>query len=83
MDKLEQIKTMSLRDFIHQEMTKLHDEAIDILNSPSIDTFNAGTKALENVNKLIVFQEIAYRLEYGFITEIGNRSLKEHLEEPM
>ncbi len=36
-------------------------------------------EAMEATAKLIALQKIAYRLEYGFITEIGNLSLKRHL----
>jgi hypothetical protein len=71
MEELKQIKTMSLRDYIDKEITKLHQETIEELSRP-----------MNKTSRLVALQEIAYRLEYGFITEIGTKSLKEHLAKP-
>lgn len=82
MNELKQIETMSLRDFIHQETTRLHHECDKIFAMSPAKILDSVTALHGNITKLVILQEIAYRLEYEFITEIGNTSLKEHLVEP-
>ena len=82
MDELKQIETMSLRDFIHREMTKLCQTSEEIFTLNVEEILNRITELHSVLSQLEMLQEIAYRLEYGFITEIGNTSLKEHLVKP-
>lgn len=73
--ELTQIKTLSLRDYLDEEITKLHQECMELFDG-EIDNLS-GIQS--NCARLVALQEITYRLEYGFITEIGNKSLKHHL----
>ena len=83
MEKLKQIETMTLRDFIHQEMTKLHTEVLEFFQDDLEEILSNMIEIMHKNSQLIILQEIAYRLEFGFITEIGTKSLKEHLAEPI
>jgi len=83
MEKLEQIKTLTLRDYIHEKMTKLHNEGLELLGKDSEDLDKNFLQIVNNNCQLIALQDIAYRLEFGFIVEIGNKSLKEHLAKPI
>ena len=73
--ELTQIETLSLRDYIDKEMTKLHQETMELYK----DAMNNVIEIMEHQCQLIALQEIAYRLEYGFIIEIGKTDLKHHL----
>ena len=83
MDELKQIETMTLRNYIDQEMTKLRTETLDGLSMPMEQVMENMTEIMNKTARLIALQEIAYRLEYGFIVEMGNTSLKKHLTEPI
>ena len=78
-NELVQTETLTLRDYIDQEMTKLHTETLNGLSMPTEQVMKNMTKIMNKTARLIALQEIAYRLEYGFITEIGKTSLKHHL----
>lgn len=82
MSELKQIKTTTLRDYIHEEMAELHSDVGCELNKSPITVMNNLTDIMHKTSMLIALQEIAYRLEYGYIIEIGNTSLKEHLTKP-
>ena len=77
--ELTQIETLSLRDYIDKEMTKLHQEELGLFEGNTEDVMSRLTDIMSNNSQLIALQEIAYRLEYGFIVEIGNTDLKHHL----
>lgn len=79
MEELKQIETLTLRDFIHQEITKHHQKALEMLGANTEQVMESLPEIISKTSELIILQEIAYRLEYGFITEIGDRDLKEHL----
>lgn len=79
MNELKQIETMSLRDYIDKEMTRLHQEVLEIGRRNEGCTIEYLESLLDRTCKLEALQEIAYRLEYGFITKIGSKSLKGHL----
>jgi len=76
--ELTQIETLSLRDYIDKKMTTLQQECTELFE----DAVNNLSEIMSHAAQLIVLQEIAYRLEYGFITEIGNTDLKHHLTKP-
>jgi len=76
---LTQIETLSLTDYIDNEMTKLYQECQDLFQGNTEEVLSRMTEIMERNYQLIALQEIAYRLEYGFITEIGKTSLKHHL----
>jgi len=77
MDKLVQIETLTLRDYINKEMAKLRKHCLGLFR---VDNSEENlTKIMCENARMIALQEIAYRLEYGFITEIGKTSLKHHL----
>jgi len=63
-------------------MTKLHQETVDELSMHTEHVIENMFETMSKTSRLVALQEIAYRLEYGFITEIGTKSLKEHLAEP-
>jgi len=73
--ELLQIETLTLKDYIDKQMTKLHRETLELYK----DAMNNMIEIMEHQCQLIALQEIAYRLEYGFIVEIGSASLKHHL----
>ena len=77
MEQIEQIKTMTLRDYLSDEMSKLNSEAAAMFQTRPIDIKLLGVTA-----RLCALQEIIYRLEYGFIEEIGSKDLKEWLAKP-
>jgi len=77
--ELTQIETLSLKDYINKEMAKLNQECQELFGDDSKCTMNNMVEIATNIAKLVSLQEIAYRLEYGFITEIGKTSLKHHL----
>ena len=77
--ELPQIETLSLRDYIDKEMTKLHQETLSELSKPTEQVIENMTETMNKTSHLVALQDIAYRLEYGFITEIGKTSLKHHL----
>ncbi len=79
--ELIQIETLSLRDYIDQEMTKMRTEVLNELSKPIEQAMESLTETMSKTSRLIALQDIAYRLEYGFITEIGKTSLKHHLTE--
>lgn len=78
--ELTQIETLTLRDYIDKEMTQLRHKALDELSKPTEQMVENIAETMSKTSKLIILQEIAYRLEYGYITEIGSTSLKHHLE---
>lgn len=83
--ELKQIETLSLRDYIDKEMTKLHKETLELFSDTPdtpMDAVNNMTVIMNRSSKLVALQEIAYRLEYGFIVEMGDTSLKHHLGQP-
>ena len=80
--ELTQIETLTLRDYIDKEMTKLHKKTLNELSEPTEQIMANMSEIISKTSRLIVLQEIAYRLEYGFITEIGKTSLKHHLVQP-
>ncbi len=80
--ELTQIETLSLRDYIDKEMTNLSHKSIEMLEMETEVIMDNMTEIMSITSKLIALQDIAYRLEYGFITEIGNTSLKDHLVKP-
>lgn len=77
--ELKQIETLSLRDYIDKEMTKFHQEVMDIYAKGTQYAMANITEIMSRTSYLITLQEIAYRLEYGYIVEIGNKDLKHHL----
>ena len=82
-EEIMQIEMLTLRDYIDQVMTKLRKEVLDELSMPTEQVMKNITETMSKTSQLIALQEIAYRLEYGFITEMGNTSLKKHLTEPI
>ena len=78
-EELTQIETLTLRDYIDKEMTKFRQEALELLNNAPGQVMNDLPEVMSKTSVLIMLQDIAYRLEYGFITEIGKTSLKHHL----
>jgi len=76
--ELTQIETLSLRDYIDKEMTRLQQECLELFE----DATNNLTEIMSHTAKLVILQDIAYQLEYGFIVKIGNTSLKHHLTKP-
>ena len=81
--ELTQIETLTLRDYIDQEMTKLRKEVLGELSMPTEQVMENITETMSKTSQLIALQEIVYRLEYGFIIEMGNTSLKKHLADPI
>ena len=84
MEQLTQIETLSLREYLDKEMTRLRVvnlERLDKLNNSSgnPDDRELLLKIMCDNARGVILQEIAHRLEYGFITEIGKTSLKHHL----
>ena len=77
MGKLTQIETLSLRDYIDKEITKLSALCIERLKNEL--TQKILLDIMGDNARCIALREIAYLLEYRFITEIGNTSLKHHL----
>ena len=75
--ELTQTETLTLRDYINKEMTKLHNHCLGLFEAENTED-NLPDIMCENA-RMIALQEIAYRLEYGYITEIGKTSLKHHL----
>lgn len=75
--ELTQTETLTLRDYIDKEMTKLHEHCLGLFQDDDAED-NLSDIMCENA-RMIALQEIVYRLEYGFITEIGDTSLKHHL----
>ena len=82
MTELQQIETMTLTEYIDKEMTKLKREAITLLELPTEQAIAHIKETMGKTARLIALQEIAYRIEYGFITEMGDTSLKIHLTKP-
>ena len=79
MEQIEQIETTTLRDYLSGEMSRLHSEATALFREEPLD--NLG-KLCGKTAKLAALQEIIYRLEYGFIEEIGTKDLREWLAKP-
>ena len=77
MKEVTQIETLTLRDYIDKEMTKHRNSCLEILGGEASE--GAMLKVLCENARNVALQEMAYRLEYGFITEIGHTSLKHHL----
>ena len=77
--ELKQIETLTLRDYIDKEMSKLHQESMEIFAMATEQVMDKVADLISKTARLVILQEIAYRLEYGFITEIGKTSLKHHL----
>ncbi len=74
METVERIETLTLRDYISKKLMEHKEKALAQLGgSTSEETM---LNALCENARCIALQEIAYRLEYGFITEIGDKSLK-------
>ena len=75
--ELKQIETLSLREYINRELTELQGVCLENLSSPNFEDIMLDTLCANA--RCIALQNIVYRLEYGFITEIGDTSLKHHL----
>ena len=76
-EKIVEIETLSLRDYIDKEMTKLRSSCLEGFKDPN--TRERLPEIMCDNARNIALQEIAFRLEYGFITEIGTTDLKNHL----
>lgn len=78
-------KTESLREYIDNRMNALHTAQLEWFDKVAKNPECLGEEspeAFHNLGALIELQEIVYLVEYGFITEMGNLSLKEHLTRP-
>ena len=73
-----EIETLSLRDYIDKEIARLQASCLKRCTGPV--TQESLLEMINENSQCIALQEIAYRLEFGFITEIGKTSLKHLLE---
>jgi hypothetical protein len=76
---LKPIETLTLRDYIDKTIGELRAECLQLFRDDR-GAENIAEIMCKNA-RMVILQEIAYRLEYGFITEIGDTSLKHRLSQ--